>query len=902
MEPVKRVTLALGMLLACLAFRSGAEAAKAEFVRGNTNADASLDIGDPITILEYLFLSKPIPCVASANTNGDLSMDIGDAVYLLNYLFIDGPPPSPPFPDCGPDPIVAVDFPCDSFPPCATARPDPPTGLTCTPGPGELDVSLAWTNGDAYDEVEIFRGAVSIAKIPVAASYKDTVPAPGTYAYTVVGRKGGQASTASAPCEATLTIVVAAVTDITCGAVSGTLNVDLSWQNPEAYAEIEIKRDGAQIYRGATIRTYRDAAAGPGPHTYEVIGYRLGVASAPASCAVTVRVPPPAGFTCEQQGNQLKVRLSWQNPVAYNQVEILRGGVSLGTFPPVSPYDDTVPRCGLYEYSVRGIVGAFASDPVARSVNVTLVPAAASDVACVQLGLDPQVRITWTNNGAYESIEILRNGAQVALLGLVATYTDTVPAQGAYTYSVVPHLCNNVAPPATCAVTVRTEVAPPANVRCAQRDNIFLVDLSWTNAAAYTKLEIYRNGAKVAEPAPAATNYADPVTACGTFNYEIRAYIGTHASLPSPCSAPVNVTPDAPANLACVQSAAALAVNLSWRNTTTYESIRILRNGSLVATLAGTATSHTDPVPAYGDYAYQVIGILCANPSTPASCAVHVGPPGPANLACQDVDQRQGVNPLQVRQIPAILLSWTNPQVFSAIRILRDGLSIVELPGVTQEYLDLVPVTGPHTYDVLGIAGGVQPAAARCTITSAARTTTPIWATLRFDVQRRLTAADPATNVWVRVGTPVLNNGWQLSIKWDPGLVFEHCEGALSGSPPYTLTGTCYEDGVDFEGFKPWVYYKQYRETSVTVGVIMDSSFQNVLPADPDRPIFRLRFRASPFAAGQVYRLTFEPTVTPNGAILDNNVTGRVPIPDPPGVRWTNLWPLYLYYGEIRAE
>ncbi|MBN1420686.1 MAG: hypothetical protein JXP34_18080 [Planctomycetes bacterium] len=810
-----RISLALGLLLACPMSLSEVKAANVDFVRGDTNADTSMDIGDAITTLDFLFLSKPIPCVASANANGDESMDIGDAIYLLNYLFIDGPPPAEPFPECGPDPIPGSLFPCESFPPCQTARPDPPRDLTCTPGPGEMEVTLAWTNAEAYDE-------------------------------------------------------------------------------------IEIERDGAQIYLGASIETHLDATAGPGAQTYEVTAYLNGVASTAVSCAASLPVPSPEGFTCVQQVNQLVVRLTWQNAAAYDQVEIFRNGASIGTFPPASPRDDTVPGCGLYEYAIRGTIGAIASDTVPCSVGVTLVPAAASDVTCEQIGLDPQVELAWTNNGTYDAVEILRNGAQVAFLDLVATYTDTVPAQGEYTYAVVPHLCDNVAPPATCVVDVQTEVTPPADVQCIQRDNLFLVDLSWTNAMAYTKIEIYRGGEKVAEPAPASTAYADPVTACGTFAYEIKAYVGAHVSAPSPCSALVDVTPGAPQSLACAQAGGALTVALTWQNPTTYESIQVLREGELVATLAGTAAAHADAVPTYGDYAYQVIGTLCANPSSPASCAVHVGQPGPMNLACQDVDQRQGTNPLQERQLPGIFLSWTNPQAYDAIRILRSGLFVTDLPGTAQEHLDLVPAPGTYTYDILGIAGGTQTAAARCTIESAARTTEPLWATLRFDVERRITAADPATNVWIRTGTPVPINGWQFSIAWDPGLVFDHCEGELGPDLPHSLAGTCYEDEVDFGGLTPDFYVKQYWDTNVTVGLVLDLSAQESLPAEADRPVFRLRFRADPFVSGQVYGVRFEPMQTPTGVTLDNNVTGRTQVTPVP--RWNNIWPLYLYAGEIRAE
>ena len=38
------------------------------------------------------------------DSNDDASVNIGDPIYLLSYLFADGPPPPPPFPVPGSDP------------------------------------------------------------------------------------------------------------------------------------------------------------------------------------------------------------------------------------------------------------------------------------------------------------------------------------------------------------------------------------------------------------------------------------------------------------------------------------------------------------------------------------------------------------------------------------------------------------------------------------------------------------------------------------------------------------------------------------------------------------------------------------------------------------------------------
>lgn len=72
------------------------------FIRGDINGDGSIDISDPVGILEYLFAmgATPVP-LESADIDADGQVNIGDPVNLLAYLFTNGPPPPAPFPNPG---------------------------------------------------------------------------------------------------------------------------------------------------------------------------------------------------------------------------------------------------------------------------------------------------------------------------------------------------------------------------------------------------------------------------------------------------------------------------------------------------------------------------------------------------------------------------------------------------------------------------------------------------------------------------------------------------------------------------------------------------------------------------------------------------------------------------------
>ena len=74
-----------------------------QFIRGDADIDLSLTITDPIVILGSLFHGKPLRCLDAGDSDDNGSVNIGDVMYVLHYLFQDGPPPPPPFDGLGTD-------------------------------------------------------------------------------------------------------------------------------------------------------------------------------------------------------------------------------------------------------------------------------------------------------------------------------------------------------------------------------------------------------------------------------------------------------------------------------------------------------------------------------------------------------------------------------------------------------------------------------------------------------------------------------------------------------------------------------------------------------------------------------------------------------------------------------
>ncbi|MGE4619923.1 MAG: HYR domain-containing protein, partial [Planctomycetota bacterium] len=89
-----------------------------QFQRGDANTTGTVDVTDPIYILQYVIGTGPAPeCMDSGDCNNDESLDISDAVYLLTHLFLATPPPAAPYGSCGIDPD-GVSIGCDSYPIC----------------------------------------------------------------------------------------------------------------------------------------------------------------------------------------------------------------------------------------------------------------------------------------------------------------------------------------------------------------------------------------------------------------------------------------------------------------------------------------------------------------------------------------------------------------------------------------------------------------------------------------------------------------------------------------------------------------------------------------------------------------------------------------------------------------
>jgi cohesin domain-containing protein/dockerin type I repeat protein len=74
------------------------------FIRGDANRDGAVDISDPISVIEYLYLGGPAPtCMDAADADDNGQVELTDAVVVLSSLFLGTAVISQPYPSQGAD-------------------------------------------------------------------------------------------------------------------------------------------------------------------------------------------------------------------------------------------------------------------------------------------------------------------------------------------------------------------------------------------------------------------------------------------------------------------------------------------------------------------------------------------------------------------------------------------------------------------------------------------------------------------------------------------------------------------------------------------------------------------------------------------------------------------------------
>ena len=156
----------------------------------------------------------------------------------------------------------------------------------------------------------------------------------------------------------------------------------------------------------------------------------------------------------------------------------------------------------------------------------------------------------------------------------------------------------------------------PANLSCtADSGN---VTLTWTNPVSYDSVTITRNGEEAAVLEGTESTWSEEAE--GEITYEISGTVEGVRSCSVSCT--VVVPPEPPADFTC--SALGRRVTLEWTNPVSYDGIKILRDGTEVAALAGDQESYREIVDEFGTHEYRVIGTVGDREAASEACSVLV--------------------------------------------------------------------------------------------------------------------------------------------------------------------------------------------------------------------------------------------------------------------------------------
>lgn len=475
-----------------------------------------------------------------------------------------------------------------------------------------------------------------------------------------------------------------AVTDFTC--TSDDHTVSLSWTLPEPMPLIRVFREDVLLTTLAGNQvSYTDPVVPAGLNTYSVQGIDS-LEGLMATCSVNVTPTEIGGLTIQQIGQDISI--GWLNQDSYDSVVIMRDGSPLTTVPGSSDlYLDTTVAPGPHEYSLIAITEGVQS--IAVSGTVDLLPLGLVSLDCTEtLG---EAVLTWVSGDTYTEIEITREGSPlVTLSGDATTYTDVDLPAGVTSYQVTPSTGGVATSTNECGLIRLPH--PIAPLLC--DNSAGPGELNWTNNDLYSSIDLVRDGVVLAQLAGDVTSFTDAgLPSAGSGSHSYMAQPRTEGIVGAAATCDLFVDPN-PIVLFQCQTVAA-GVRLTWVNMDIYDSIEILREGTLLVTLAGTELEYTDLNPISGLSSYSIRNVVETVTSTEQSCTAGFPPASITEVLCQSVSS-------------GISVSWTNADNYSEVRVFRNGGLLTTVAGTIQNYVDTDPLGGNNNYWMLPVLSGIE--------------------------------------------------------------------------------------------------------------------------------------------------------------------------------------------------
>lgn len=616
----------------------------------------------------------------------------------------------------------------------ATATPValPPTDLAMASADRQLTLSWNAPADSTVNGYQVWSGGTQIATTNASTrSYTRTGLVNGvTYTATVRATyssgavSGDSAAASGVPRDA---VAPAAPTGLV--ATRGDGRVALSWTANTEYdvSGYRVLRDGTAVgTTAAGTRSYTDTGlTNDTTYTYSLHALdtsgNTSQTSSPAVSATPTDLTAPAvptGLAATSGDGAVSLGWTANRETDLSSYRVLRGGTAVATVaaPGTSWRDTGLTNGTAYQYALQAVdthgnASAASSPAVSATPADTTPPAVPTGLAAVRG--DGQVVLTWTAGAEadLDGYDLFRDRVRVqgAVLGAGATtFTDTgLTNDVTYTYALRARDRDGNTSASSAGVSATpTDLTPPAvPARPSAVAGDTVVSLSWapnseTDLASY---QVLRDGTAIATVTKPTTTYDDrSVTNGTTYAYTLKA-LDTHgnasaATTPAVSATPHDLTPPAvPTGLSATRGDGQVVLSWTAGSEPDLALYRVLRGGTVVATVTAPATSYTDTgLTNDTAYLYALSAVDGSGNGSPASSP---------EVSATPTDLTPPAAPSGVTSTAGdgvVDVAWqanTEPDLAS-YRVYRDG-QLVATVGVVAP-----PGTTPTSYRDTGLANG----------------------------------------------------------------------------------------------------------------------------------------------------------------------------------------------------
>lgn len=567
-----------------------------------------------------------------------------------------------------------------------------PADLICTADALDCSATITWTNTRTYAEIVVLVDGVPFATLAGSATSIE-LPGPfiGLHQVCLAGSGTCGNPFPAVCCSFTCDDPVPPpVTSLICDIVDEcTCTAEISWTNGAAnYDTIQVLVDGNLVSTlpGTAISTMVDVGSA-GDHTVCIVAERNGNTADYVCCSVDCPEIPSGPITaliCDAPPAPSCVASAvWLVGGLYSSIQVLVDGALVQTLPgDASAAEIPIPSTGPHEICLIATTTCGAVLPeVCCSVECIGPPDPVAGLVCTQVDLCTCLySLAWTNGNAdYDLIRVFIDGVlHEQIPGDATSLALTLPSPGMHEICLVPVRERLLADPVCCTVDC-PDVPPslPEDLSCTASPITCLFTASWTNPVGYASIEVLLDGSPAATLPGSATSYAFPSALTGPHEICVRGTTVCGEVTPAACcSVDCTITPPLPViGLVCgTVDPCTCVVPVSWTNQEgNYDSIEVTVGGLLVATLPGSSTGTSVPLPGAGTHAICVTpvrsGVSGAQSCCDATCPI-TAPNPPVLLECV-------VEPTTCQAT----ISWIASAVYSQVAVSLNGVLVQVLPG-----------------------------------------------------------------------------------------------------------------------------------------------------------------------------------------------------------------------------